>query len=557
MRPFLLCLFLLIKAFLMAQTSFVAVADAEKVSPGNLVEVSFILKNGEGEDFISPDFSTDFFVLSGPNRGLSTIIQNGQVQREMSFSYTLQPKRNGKISIAPAKIKIKGKVWTSNRLTITVTPNSNKENNGQDYFIRAELSQNNIFLGQQVRLDYKIYTRKEIQNYSILQESDYGGFYATDIQRMDNMVQTTTIKGKTYYTKILRSVALFPQQTGKQSITPLILQVGLLEEDAQRSGSLFFNGDVKYANLESNVLDIIIKDLPKPAPTNFNGGVGTFSLSGNLDKSTASTNETIHLTITIFGDGDVKRIKSPELNLPASFQQYDTKAVEEERGENEGKKFSQKSFTYIIQPQKEGKFSFQPSFTYFNPSTKKYESTFLDPFILHIVAAQTKKMDTPKEAAVSLVPLSANDIEAPFFFSGILWIAGFSIPFLVIAFFYLPKLYSKKEKKKSPLALSTAHLHQAKIYGIQGDFENGYIELSMGLRTMLFYRFDIPKENISNEQIIHILNESTLISQELILRVSHLLKLFEMFLYAPSMKKDQWASTLEEVIMVVNQLEKG
>jgi len=555
MRQFLLSLFLLINSFLKAQTTFIAVADAEIVNPGNLVEVSFILKNGEGEDFISPNFSKDFFVLSGPNRGLSTIIQNGQVQREMSFSYTLQPRRNGRLSIPPARIKVRGKVLKSNILTISVTAEGKKENNDQDFFIRAELTQKNIFLGQQVRLDYKIYTRKEIQNYSILHESDYGGFYAADIQRMDNMVQTTSIKGKTYYTKILRSIALFPQQTGKQSISPLILQVGLLEEDPQRPSSLFFNGDVKYANLECNVLEVTIKDLPKPFPANFNGGVGNFSISGNIDKTTASTNETIYLTITIFGDGDAKRVKSPELNLPASFQLYDTKAEEEERGENEGKKFSQKSFAYSIQPQKVGEFSFQPSFTYFNTTTEKYETKSLDPFLLNITAGQTNEM-SKKEESVKLIPLTSDDFEKPFFLNRFLWIAGFFIPFLAVAFFYLHKYYNKKEKIKSPVEMTKEHLRQAKISGRQGDYENAYIELSVGLRIFLFYQFDIPKENISNEQIINKLIESNQLSEELIRLVSQLLSHFEMVLYAPSMKKGQWESTWEEVTNLVNQLEK-
>jgi len=64
MRPFLCSLILLVSSFLNGQTSFFAVADAEKIRPGNLVEVSFILKNGEGEYFISPDFENDLYILS-------------------------------------------------------------------------------------------------------------------------------------------------------------------------------------------------------------------------------------------------------------------------------------------------------------------------------------------------------------------------------------------------------------------------------------------------------------------------------------------------------------
>jgi hypothetical protein len=553
MRPFLYSLIFLFSGSLMGQTSFIAVAESESIRPGNLVEVSFILKNGEGEDFTSPDFSKDFFVLSGPNRGISTVIQNGQMQREMSFSYTLQPKRNGKLTIAPAKIKVGGKGMRSNALVILVTNEGKQENNDQDFFIRAEIAQKNIYLGQQVRLDYKIYTRKEIQNYSILQESDYGGFYAADIQRMDNLVQTTNIKGKTYYTKILRSVALFPQQTGKQSISPLILQVGLLEEDPQRPSSLFFNGDVNYVNLESNILNVTVKDLPKPMPANFNGGVGNFSVSASIDKTIASTNETIYLTISILGDGDAKRIKSPDLNLPPSFQLYDTKSEEEERGENEGKKFSQKSFTYIIQPQKEGEFSFQPTFTYFYPLRDKYETKLLDPILLKISAGQAV-VNVKKEENGNFIPLTKNDFQTTSSLNNILWILGFTLPFLSTALLYLNNYRNKKEKIQSPFEITMNHFLQAKIYGTNGNYENCFIELSFGLRTFLFHHFDIPKENISNDQIINILKEKGFSNQDIIHSLSLLLNRFEMVLYAPSMKKDHWESTWKEVTELVNQL---
>jgi len=553
MRLFIYSLIFLFSSKLICQTSFIAISESESIRPGNVFEVSFILKNGEGEDFISPDFSKDFFVLSGPNRGISTIIQNGQMQREMSFSYTLQPKRSGKLIIAPAKIKVKGKSLKSNTLVILVSNEGKQENNDQDFFVRAEIAQDNIYLGQQVRLDYKIYTRKEIQNYSILQESDYGGFYASDIQRMDNMVQTTNIKGKTYYTKILRSVALFPQQTGKQIISPLILQLGLFEEDPQRPSSLFFNGDVKYVNLESNVLTITVKDLPKPIPANFNGAIGNFSVSAEIDKTTASTNETIYLSISILGDGDPKRIKSPDLNLPSSLQLYDTKSTEEERGENEGKKFNQKSFTYILQPQKEGEYSIQPTFTYFYPVTGTYETKALDPIQLNISAGK-EVVNIQKEENGKFISLTLNDFITPSFTNKFLWILGFTLPFLISAIFYLFNYRNKKEKSQSPYEITMNHFQQAKIFGTNGDYENCFIELSFGLRTFLFYHFDIPKENVSNEQIIMKIKEKGFSNQVILNSLSQLLNRFEMVLYAPSMKKDHWESTWKEVTELINQL---
>jgi hypothetical protein len=553
MRSFLFSLIFLFCGRLQSQTSFVAVAESEKMRPGNLLEVSFILKDAEGEDFIAPNFSKDFYVLSGPNRGLSTIIQNGQMQREMSFAYTLQPIRSGKLTIPPARIKVRGKTLKSNPLVIHVTDEGKPENVDQDFFIRAEISQNNIYPGQQVRLDYKIYTRREIQNYSILKESDYEGFYASDIQRIDPTVQTTQIKGKTYYTKTLRSIALYPQQSGKQTIAPFILQVGLLEEDSQRPGSIFFRGDVSYVNLESNPLTIIVKDLPKPIPEPFHGAVGSFTVSAEIDKTTASANEPFFLNISLLGDGDVKRIKSPSLNLPPELLLYDTKSEEEEKGENEGKKFSRKSFTYTLQPQKEGAFRFQATFTGFNPQTGTFETKTLDPILLHITAGKTPDLKRREEKS-TFIPLTKADFQQPSPLNTFFRVLGLILPFFLGVFYFLYRFLNQKKKIQSPYEISMHHFRQAKIFGTDGDFETCFIELSFGLRTFLFHQFDIPKENISNEQIINRLLEKGVSNQDALNSLGQLLSLFEMVLYAPSMKKEQWETIWNEAYQLLNQL---
>jgi hypothetical protein len=259
------------------------------------------------------------------------------------------------------------------------------------------------------------------------------------------------------------------------------------------------------------------------------------------------------LTISILGDGDAKRIKSPDLNLPPSFQLYDTKSEEEERGENEGKKFSQKSFTYIIQPQKEGEFSFQPTFTYFYPLSDKYETKLLDPILLKISAGQAV-VNVKKEENRNFIPLTKNDFQTTSSLNNILWILGFTLPFLSTALLYLNNYRNKKEKIQSPFEITMNHFLQAKIYGTNGNYENCFIELSFGLRTFLFHHFDIPKENISNDQIINILKEKGFSNQDTIHSLSLLLNRFEMVLYAPSMKKDHWESTWKEVTELVNQL---
>jgi hypothetical protein len=45
---------------------------------------------------------------------------------------------------------------------------------------------------------------------------------------------------------------------------------------------------VNYVNVESNVLNVTVKDLPKPLPSNFNGGIGTGGAAVNNTGTGAS-----------------------------------------------------------------------------------------------------------------------------------------------------------------------------------------------------------------------------------------------------------------------------
>ena len=176
--------------------------------------------------------------------------------------------------------------------------------------------------------------------------------------------------------------------------------------------------------------------------------------------------------------------------------------------------------------------------------------------MIKITASQSNSVSL-KEESGKFVSLTSEDFKSPSIFTNILWIAGFTIPFLSIAFFYVYKYLSQRKKVKSPSEVTTDHLQQAKIFGDQGDYENSFIELSFALRTFLFHQFDIPKENFSTEQIIDKLEQSGLSNQALTQQLRQLLNRFEMVLYAPSMKKDQWKLTWEEVCLWIKQFDKA
>ena len=143
---------------------FSVFVDAKEVLLSSYFEVSFTLRNGEGSDFRPPSFR-DFVVVSGPSRSVSTTIVNGQVSRQISFSYSLKPRREGTFTIGQASIEVAGKALTTSPVSIRVIRGRSGAVDREDqFFIRAEPSVTEAYIGRQISLDYKLYTTINIES---------------------------------------------------------------------------------------------------------------------------------------------------------------------------------------------------------------------------------------------------------------------------------------------------------------------------------------------------------------------------------------------------------
>ncbi|MEM9820257.1 MAG: BatD family protein, partial [Bacteroidota bacterium] len=239
--------------------TFTASADAKQVVLGGYFEVSFTLSNANGGNFQAPSFK-DFNVLGGPSQSISTTSINGQWSRTLTYSYTLQPKRVGNFAIGPATIEVKGKRLKSRSIKIGVVKGKNSNATTQEdlvgqledqIFIKVEPQTLDAYVGQQVLVDYKIYTTREVESYNLLEESDYPGFYAQDVRRYNARVIREVIDGVQYSTKVLKRVALFPQQAGILDIEPMKMQVAIVAEQQPRRRSFFSTPNLTRLQLKT------------------------------------------------------------------------------------------------------------------------------------------------------------------------------------------------------------------------------------------------------------------------------------------------------------------
>ncbi|MCL4538509.1 MAG: BatD family protein [Bacteroidetes bacterium] len=393
----LLALILTMPAALFSQT-FTASVNNTTVGLNEQFQISFTFSgpnvNG-ASNFNQPNFN-GFTVVSGPNQSSSMQIVNGSVSGSMTYSYYLQPRSIGKFTIGSATIDYNGRPMSTEPLTITVVKGTPKQTGAaqghagvttqdisDNLFILATADKRDIYLGQQVVVTYKLYTRLPIA--SQLQVSklpSYEGLWAEEINLPGVITFSTEVyKGKQYRVGVLKKVALFPSQLGELSVTPMVLDIPV-EIRQKRSGgdvfNQFFNDPFfnSYQTIDykatSNTIKLDVRPLPsKNVPKSFDGAVGNYTLSSQLDTAGAQANEPLTWKIQLSGEGNIQLLDMPPLNLPSGFDQYQPKTSQQIN--RDGTISGSKTFDYLVVPRVAGKRVLTPvEFSYFNPAKNSY-----------------------------------------------------------------------------------------------------------------------------------------------------------------------------------------
>ena len=484
---------------------------------GDIFEVKFTLKNGSGARFSPPSFA-DFAVVGGPNRMNSMTMINGVATNSETISYVLQGKQEGKFSIGSASITVKGQTFTSPLLIIEVIKGKRQTfgdtpSNGKDEVIlRAELSQKEAFMGQQIVLDYRIYTRVDLTDMRPVTEPTFDGFFKLKINDYPQAEQNVTIGGKRYLSRILGRIALFPQKEGILTISPMMAEVSIVKGKIQDPFSDPFLGSVRAENasVQSNMATVTVKPLPLNAPSSFTGGVGDFKVETSISKTDATTDDVLSLRMKVTGNGDVKRWLAPKLPPVEGLEIYDPKTVKEESIENQGEWQTIKEFEYLILPKKAGDFTVKSEFSYCN--TEGVYKTENAVFNLKIVMGKNKIATVSSDDRTDIYELknATRFITSynPFFGSTLFWML-LILPFIILGGVVAYKQYLNKKsnvdasllKSQNASKIAQKHLALAREYKDAGKSRSFYDEISKGLFTYASDKFNIPLSEFSKNNV--------------------------------------------------------
>lgn len=596
----LLNVFLLVLANLSFAQTFTATTDNTTVGLSDNFQVTFAFsgKDINGVKNFNPPSFGNFLVLSGPNQSSSMQIINGAVSGSLSFSYILQPKSMGKFAIGTASVDYNGSTIKSSPLEITVVKGSTKPKQqnsntistkeiGENLFIRAVVDRSHVYLGEQVTVTYKLYTRLNIAaQMSISKLPQYQGFWSEEINTPNNISFTTEVyDGKQYRVGILKKAALFPSQTGKLKVTPFELNVPV-QIRKKRTGNSFFDdffndpfGNAQTYNYDakSNAVTVEVKPLPQhDAPKSYNGAVGEFRFDASVDKENVKTNESLTLKLSVTGTGNISLLNLPDVSLPNGFEKYEPKTNSDIN--RTGIISGTKSAEYLIVPRTPGKKVIPPiEFTYFDLNKKKYVTETSKPFTIDVTPGENYSAgDDGSGISKENVKLLGQDIRyiktsygnigkntALFIFSPGLWVAT-GLPFiLLIGLVYWKKREDKLAGNLQLLRYQKAQkvarnrLKTAKKLMEANNHNEFYSEISQALFGYLEDKLHIPKSDFTLDGAVSLLRSGD-IPEEIIEGLKQCAEKCEFVRFAPkageSAAKNEMYDDTSRVIIEIEKI---
>lgn len=389
MKRYLILFFALVfAAGLWADNVRFAVDGPRQVIEGQQFQLEYTLYNASGKDLKLPEFKGCKVLYQGTSSGTSVSVVNGKVDRQTTETHviTLRAEKEGSYTFAPATISADGRTLSTNTWKLTVLPPdkasaSSGRSGGQSsdnttLFARLILSKSRIYEQEAVLATIKLYTQAsgvQAENYSF---PSFEGFVVQDIDLPQNTsFSLENYNGINYKVAVLKQCLLFPQRTGKITITPgkFDFQVETYQLVNGPFGPMRVPQGVSRS-VSTNTASVEVMPLPGGKPASFMGGVGDFSLSSSISSTHVKANEAITLKLTIKGSGNLKYLKNPELQLPNDFDTYDPK-VDVNVKASAGGVSGTRTVEYTTIPRFAGTFKIPAvEFSYFDLKSKSYKT---------------------------------------------------------------------------------------------------------------------------------------------------------------------------------------
>lgn len=583
---------LLLTVVVCAQVKLTVLPSKTVVQLNETFQLQFVVEGAnEVDEFIPPAFR-NFEQLGGFEKTTGVTWINGSLTEYLTYTVTLRPKLKGRLPVASAIVKAKGKMATSSSLMIFVKPgveqlteerpdfyllpNENvKDKIAKNLFIKATLDKRSCYIGEPILATFKLFTRLDSES-KIVKRPSLNGFSVVDMEQPESgNFSKEMLNGKMYNCYLIRKVQLFPLQSGELTIEPVEVEnlVRLIkakarstketstwldavmdkmkEAEIENAGTIEEKVVLKSEELKVNVLEVPEKNKPE----SFNGAVGAFTMEASLLNTTIAANDNATLRVVIKGKGNLPMITAPVVNWPSGVDSFDaklTEAIDKHNAPISGSK----TFDIPFSVSKTGTFVIPAiHFSYFDQATKTYHTLSSDTLQLQVTAAVKRK--TPVFEQVVL-----PDEGMPRW----VWVASVGGTILLLLITGL-LIQAKRDKKKLPhTAITTetetvvlektnieSFLQPANDAVDNAHKKQFYTLLMQGLQDYMIDRFQLQAQMVNTAAAVAILKQQQLTEEAD--RYQQLMSVCEITVFSPVELTDNREELLDAANNLLQQIE--
>lgn len=542
------------------------------VAVGETFRVEFNLNSTpEDNSFVAPDFS-GFDVVAGPAIAKGHYMQsiNGSMSRGVNYTitYVLVAQDAGNKTIGSAEVLVDGTTYRTKAQAIEivdegasgagVSGGSRQQDDTRqddikaenrigkdDILLRVSASRSTVYKGEPLRVVFKLYTRVPIASAGDYKFPSFNGFWAQKLDA-DNVgqQQRETLGGKVYESSIVGEYLLYPQQAGTLIVDAAEMTVlAQIVTQGRNNNDPFFGGGPEVHNvkrkLQTQKINITVKELPAGAPASFNGAVGRFTMEATPPADQITVNSAATYTVKISGTGNLTFIQPPKLTLPSSFEQYNVKTTESIKSSAAGTA-GYRQFEYPFIARAEGDYPIEAiEFSYFNPETMQYITLQTKNMELHASpdasgGESANYVSRGKGLSKEDVKMLGQDIRfiklgnamlrtngAPFIFS-IAYFASLIAILAVFASIYIILRKKIRESRNTTLLrgkrankVAVQRFRAAKTYMTEQNQHAFYEEMLRALWGYMSDKFNIPVANLTKENVREELHKRGISSEKL------------------------------------------
>ncbi|ANM28883.1 hypothetical protein ABI59_03600 [Acidobacteria bacterium Mor1] len=525
-------------------------------------------------------------LLGGPQTSQQMRWINGKMTNSVTLTYSLYPDGPGAARIPPVEVTLGAETFRTDPIDLQIARSGSRGGGGTreslpadgvDAFVEARLLEEGpVYVGQPVTLLVTLFSRPSPSGFSFRQEPTFANFWVeNDTVDPDGEAYRATANGKTYRAFPMVRKVLIPSSAGSFTLDPYIGQFQVRTGRGDDFFDLFSRGRSRTVVRKTRPIELTVKRLPESGrPEDYGGAVGQFSLDVKMDRNEAAVDDAVSLRVTVRGEGFLKSVKAPLLDLPPDLKVFPPQPEESMRLRS-GKLVASKSWEWILVPLASGEMRLPGvRFPFFDPESGSYRTLQAEPSVLTVSrgdrsgsggAAATRGEIQVQRTDIAFIKARRGDLrtraprlhQQPWFLAliGLPWLL---VPAIVAAGRWHSKRSADHGQVRARRARATARRRlqevRGKLDGLESDAFHG--EVGGALLSYLADRFGTSASGLTYDRVDELLRERE-VDDGTRKEVRTMLEASDFARYVPGAgDRGQWGQTLDRAAELVDRLER-